>query len=261
MRYRCAGNGTPAVVVEQGMAISMETTFSWSKPVGWAVILPIIAPVTRICVYDRSGLGLSSRMDAPATSLDAARDLHALLGVLHVKPPYVLAGQSLGGMDTLAFARAYPGSVAGMILIDSSHPEQQRRFGQVLPPRQADESDDLRGFRDGPSGPVMGEWFDFRRNSEELRPLPSLGAEPLIVLTRDPTLKVSGGPVPEKWAELTEPVWQQLQADLARLSTNSRHAVVPHAGHNIQFEQPQVVADAILEVVRAVRTHGSLALR
>jgi pimeloyl-ACP methyl ester carboxylesterase len=264
LRYRCAGNGTPTVVVEQGMAISMETIFSWSPPVGWAAILPWIAPVTRMCVYDRAGLGLSSKMSAPATSLDAARDLHALLAALKIGAPYVLAGQSLGGMDALAFASAYPAAVAGMILIDSSHPDQQRRFGQVLPPRQADESEDLRGFRDGPAGPVMGEWFDFRRNSQQMRVLPSLGAEPLIVLTRDPDdprLKAPGGVVPVEWEELTEPVWQQLQGELAGLSKNSRHAVVPHAGHNIQFEQPQVVADAILEVVRAARAGGELAPR
>jgi pimeloyl-ACP methyl ester carboxylesterase len=261
LRYRCAGSGTPTVLVEQGMAISMETTFSWSKPAGWAVILPNIASVTRICVYDRAGLGLSSKMAAPATSLDAARDLHVLLGVLRISPPYVLAGQSLGGMDALAFASAYPDSVVGMILIDSSHPEQQRRFGRVLPPRQADESEVLRGFRDGPDEPVMGEWFDFRRNTEEMHVLPNLEGRPLVVLTRDPGLKVPDGAVPVQWEELTEPVWQELQTELARLSQNSRHVVVPHAGHNIQFEQPQVVADAILDVLRVARTGGSLAPR
>jgi pimeloyl-ACP methyl ester carboxylesterase len=259
LRYRCAGSGTPTVLVEQGMAISMETTFSWSKPVGWAVILPTIASVTRMCVYDRAGLGLSSKKVVPATSLDAAQDLHSLLGVLGITPPYVLAGQSLGGMDALAFAGAYPDSVAGMILIDSSHPDQQRRFEQVLPPRQPDESDVLRGFRDGPRDPLMGEWFDFRRNSEQMRVLPDLGDKPLIVLTRDPALKPLDGPVPVKWEELTEPVWQQLQTELARLSKRSRHVVVSHAGHNIQFEQPQVVADAILDVLHVARTGGSLA--
>jgi pimeloyl-ACP methyl ester carboxylesterase len=60
-----------------------------------------------------------------------------------------------------------------------------------------------------------------------------------------------------QWEELTEPVWQQLQTELATLSKRSRHVVVPHAGHNIQFEQPHVVADAILDVLRVVRTGGS----
>src|SRR5689334_14167833 len=71
LRYRCAGRGTPTVLVEQGMAISVETTFSWKEPVGWAAIFPQISRVTRICVYDRAGLGRSSKLTSPATSLDA----------------------------------------------------------------------------------------------------------------------------------------------------------------------------------------------
>jgi len=61
------------------------------------------------------------------------------------------------------------------------------------------------------------------------------------------------GVVPPQWERLTEPVWQQLQVQLANLSTNSQHKIVPHAGHNIQLEQPQVVIDAILDVVERAR--------
>jgi len=253
LRYKCAGRGTPTVLVEQGMAISVETTFSWKTPVGWAVIFPRISRVTRICVYDRAGLGLSSKLTAPATSLDAARDLHVLLGRLRIPPPYVFAGQSLGGMDALMFADTYPNTVTGMILIDSAHPDQQRRFAEVLPPRGVDESPLLRGFRDGPDAPVMGEWFDFARNSQLMRNFQGLGDRPLIVLTHDPKAIAPGGLVPPQWEELTEPVWQQLQAQLATLSTNSKHIVVDHAGHNIQFEQPQVVVNAILDVIGQVK--------
>jgi pimeloyl-ACP methyl ester carboxylesterase len=261
LRYTCAGRGSPTVLIEQGMAISVETTFSWKEPVGWAVIFPKIARVTRICVYDRAGLGRSSKLTAPATSLDAARDLRALLGGLRIPSPYVLAGQSLGGMDALMFANAYPDTVAGMILIDSAHPDQQRRFAEVLPPRSPNESAALRGFRDGPDAPTMGEWFNFPKNSDLMRNLHDLGDKPLIVLTRDPNATAGGGLVPRQWEELTEPVWQQLQTQLATLSAHSKHIVVNHAGHNIQFEQPQVVVDAILDViqqVRASRERGSV---
>jgi pimeloyl-ACP methyl ester carboxylesterase len=253
LRYRCAGLGSPTVLVEQGMGISVETTFSWKEPVGWAVIFPTISRVTRICVYDRAGLGRSTQLTAPTTSLDAARDLHVLLGRLRIPPPYVLAGQSLGGMDELMFANTYANTVTGMILIDSAHPDQQRRFAEVLPPRSADESPVLRGFRDGPDAPVMGEWFDFPRNSELMRNLQGLEDKPLIVLSHDPKTITHGGLVPPQWEELTEPVWQQLQAQLAALSTNSKHIVVDHAGHNIQFEQPQVVVKAILEVIQQAK--------
>jgi pimeloyl-ACP methyl ester carboxylesterase len=252
-RYRCAGRGRPTVVVEQGMGISVETVFSWEKRVGWAVIFPQVAKVTQVCVYDRAGLGRSTPLNSPATSLDAAHDLHGLLQTLRIAPPYVLAGQSLGGLDALMYAHTYPQAVAGLVLIDSAHPDQAQRFGKVLPPRSPDESAVLRGFRDGPDQPVAGEWFDFPRNSKLMRDLPPVGNKPLIVLTHDPRAVTPGGLVPAEWEHVTEPVWQQLQVELSELSTHSQHTVVDHAGHNIQLEHPEVVTDAIFEVVAQVR--------
>jgi pimeloyl-ACP methyl ester carboxylesterase len=104
-----------------------------------------------------------------------------------------------------------------------------------------------------PAAPFAGEWFNFPANSNLMQQLPNLGNKPLIVLTRDPKGTTPEGPIPSQWWLLTDPVWQQLQVELAGLSTNSQHRVVEHAGHNIQFEQPQVVADAILDVVGQVR--------
>ena len=253
LRYKCAGHGSPTVIIQQGMGISVETVFSWDKPVGWAAILPRIAAVTQVCVYDRAGLGLSSKLEAPGTSLDAARDLHEMLGVLRIPPPYVLAGQSLGGMDALMFAATFPDTLSGLILIESAHPRQQQRFAEVLPPRGANESELLRGFRDGPDEPVMGEWFNFPANSKLFQHLPQLGDKPLVVLTRDPKMVTTGGPVPPEWESVTEPVWQQLQDELAAMSSSSRHIVVDHASHNIQLDSPDSVVDAILGVVKQVR--------
>ena len=67
-----------------------------------------------------------------------------------------------------------------------------------------------------------------------------------------------GGLVPKQWEELAEPVWQQLQAQLTTLSTNSMQLIVGQAGHNIQFEKPQVVIDAILDVVQRVRASRAI---
>ena len=99
----------------------------------------------------------------------------------------------------------------------------------------------------------MGEWFNFPANSKLMRPLRSLGDMPIIVLTHDPSVAKPAGVVPPQWETLIEPVWQQLQVQLASLSTNSQHVIVAHAGHNIQLEQPQVVIDAILKIIDRAR--------
>jgi pimeloyl-ACP methyl ester carboxylesterase len=253
LRYRCEGQGTPAVIVEQGGGISLETVFSWKSPVGWAVIVPKLAKETTVCVYDRAGLGRSSKVTSPRTSFDAAADLQRLLTKIGIAPPYVIAGQSLGGMNARAFASTYPDAVAGLVLIDSSHPDQLERIARVLPPRSADESPFFAGFRDGPDQKALGgEWYDFKANSERLRKAGALGDKPLIVLTRSPHAKQQG-PLPKEWTDAIEPVWSELQKELASLSTNSKHIIASKAGHNIQLDEPDLVLDAILDVVSQVR--------
>src|SRR5688572_1136305 len=101
IRYHCQGIGSPTVIIEQGGGISLENVFSWKQPVGWAALAPKIASLTRVCVYDRVGLGRSSKAQRSRTSFDVASELHALLAREKVMPPYVLAGRSLGGMNAL----------------------------------------------------------------------------------------------------------------------------------------------------------------
>lgn len=53
-------------------------------------------------------------------------------------------------------------------------------------------------------------------------------------------------------------VWREMQAELPRLSSNSLQIVATNSGHFIQFDAPKLVSAAVLEVVRAVRTHARL---
>lgn len=254
MRYYCQGTGSPTVIIEQGGGISVETVFGWKQPVGWAALAPRIASITRICVYDRIGLGRSSKADRARTSFDVAEELHSLLAQEKIYSPYVLAGQSLGGMNAIAFANRYPDEVVGLVLIDSSHPQQLQRTNAVLPPRRTDESEAMRGFRDGPDRTAMGgEWFDFDRNGKEFVNRMSVGNVPLIVLTAAPQPPSDRNPLPREWQLVIEPMHQQLQRELAQVSMDSKHIVAQKAGHNIQIDEPMLVLDAITSVVLRAR--------
>ena len=120
LAYECAGTGRPAVILEPGYTASGIDTYG-------RTILPALARRTRVCTYDRAGDGLSDARPAsvrPLTRATQARELHTLLHLIHVGPPYVLAGHSYGGMITREFAALYPGEVSGMVLLDaSSEPE------------------------------------------------------------------------------------------------------------------------------------------
>ncbi len=81
-----------------------------------------------MCSYDRAGLGWSDSSADPRDAQHMVHELHALLEAAHIAPPYVLAGHSLGGLLILAYTRRYPDEVAGLVFLDSSHPQQKARL-------------------------------------------------------------------------------------------------------------------------------------
>ncbi len=109
MNIYCAGTGSPAVILDAGLG---DTTAVWSRVQG------PIARHTRVCSYDRAGMGFSDPTTSPRDAGAIVRDLHALLGRAGIAPPYVLVGHSLAGLYTRLYADRYPRDVAGLVLID-----------------------------------------------------------------------------------------------------------------------------------------------
>ena len=111
----CHGHGGPTVVLFNGMG---EISAHWARIAG------PVAETTRVCAYDRAGQGWSEDADHPQDGIEAAEDLHTLLTAAGETGPYVLAGHSTGGTYALNYAARYSEQVAGMVLLDSSSPEQ-----------------------------------------------------------------------------------------------------------------------------------------
>ena len=82
-----------------------------------------------------------------------------------------------------------------------------------------------------------------------LRTAGTLGDMPLIVLSRSPNATRLRG-LPVDIAAGIEQVWSELQRDLLNLSTRSVQIVATHAGHNIDEDEPQLVTEAILKLLR-----------
>lgn len=115
LHHRCEGSGAPAVVLEAGIAAS---SVSWSR------VQPEIARFTRVCSYDRAGLAWSEYTAAPRTMAALVNELRLLLQQAGIPPPYVLVGHSFGGIIIRAFARSHPNEVAGLVFVDTLHPEE-----------------------------------------------------------------------------------------------------------------------------------------
>jgi pimeloyl-ACP methyl ester carboxylesterase len=120
LHLRCTGKGSPAVVLEAGTG-----DFS----VIWALVQPGASAFTRVCSYDRGGYAWSDPGVRPRTFGQLALELHAALMRAHVRAPYLLVGQSYGGLVVRGFADRYPGEVSGMVLVDAVHEDQRVVYG------------------------------------------------------------------------------------------------------------------------------------
>ena len=239
---RCTGHRSPTVVFEGGLTTD------------WFALQNQVAPFTRVCSWDHPN-GPWSRSDpapTPRTARDFVADLHTLLRVAHVPGPYVLAGHSNGGLFTQLYASTHPRQVAGLVLIDAVHPAYHKRTLAMLKPLVPPEVwEAVRQDAMTPDHRLLDPervdiWTSERQTRVALRRSP-LRPMPLVVLTHGHP-DGPGGP----FVDQEEALWRQLQRELAQLVPGSRH-LITQSGHNIQLEQPELVLEAIRDVVRAVR--------
>ena len=246
LALHCTGEGSPTVVLETGLGAPSEY---------WAPIQQEIAGLTRVCRFDRAGRGKSDPAANPRTCADMVADLRALLHNASIQAPYVLVGNSVGGMNARLYAYQHPEEVAGIVLVDGSHQDQFTRIVEALPEPEPNSPDSHKGFyrfwagggwRDPANNP---ENVDFVTSREQLRAIHSLGDLPVVVLASGVFLREGlTRTKPEAGPRLHE-IWQDLQRDLANLSSNSVYGVVESSGHFIQRDQPEVVVDAIRRVL------------
>jgi len=272
MHIDCIGQGSPTVILDSGLG---DSYISWHK------VQPQIAQFVRVCSYDRAGLGYSDSGPHPRTSKDIAGELRTLLHNAGVAPPYILVGHSMGGYDVRLYASLYRGEVAGMVLVDSSHPEQRKRLPPALNDLDASwlrEQEFLEftlpfgiprllGFCDTDVKARAAEcnFHSAREAVAEMKTFPvsaaqtaatgSLGNMPLAVISHDPDK-----PQPDLPEDLVKPInsaWQQMQEELAHLSTAGTHVIARNSGHYIQIDRPEVVIEAVRTVVDQARQSPS----
>jgi len=278
----CEGSGEPTVVMDAGLGDSYLT---------WQSIQPLAARSTRVCSYDRAGLGYSDPGPRPRDSRRIVAELHALLQHARLPGPYILVGHSFGGFNTRLFAYTYPEEVAGLVLVDASHEDQWRLF--PAPVRSITESygrdlcrqstraplgiERLRGvtaadtMAAAPAQRSLATTLGFRTPwyaaaCEELRAFPDTSAEevrrarralaiPVYILdgSADFARELEDGGVPSRDADSAAAVWHALHRELLAISPQARLIVARSSSHYVQFDQPDLVLGAIADAIAAAR--------
>jgi pimeloyl-ACP methyl ester carboxylesterase len=281
MTLHCEGSGAPVVIMDAGLG---DGAAAWRKVQGE------IAKTTRVCGYDRAGIGGSSMGPLPRDTASIAADLKALLKAAKLPGPYVLVGHSMGSYDMRMYASRNLKQVAGMVLVDPSADGQMARMAAAAPRLEALQkaayagaarcaemakagtlTPQTEGCRQAPPPdvpPELRDWAKARAGPQnfitvgsELDSFNTLDTPQLLKVKRSfgsiPLIVLTGKPtLPGATAEETEAVykvWVTMHDEMAALSSKGVNRPVPGASHYIQYEKPAVVIGAVNEVVEAVR--------
>lgn len=253
--YECMGEGRPVVLIDYGIA---------GSAVAWRKLQAELAKGTTVCAYDRAGYGWSDPGPSPRTAGQAVEEMQALIEAAGWKGPFVLIGHSFGGFDTRLFAARHPEEVAGLVWLDSSHPEEalqanpQARQGPVTNPiaqtaiHDGDIDDEQAAgaylnTRRKAIFTQMDELSNFKTSARQVLDAGKIPDVPLVVVARD---RAHGQP------EADAMRWQERQRELARLSSRGEFWTAPGSGHEIHRDRPDVVAKAVRRVVEQVRAEA-----
>jgi pimeloyl-ACP methyl ester carboxylesterase len=265
MHIYCTGEGSPTIVLDAG---ANGGTMSWAK------VQEQVSNHTRVCSYDRAGMGWSEPGTKPRTYMKIADELHALLQAAGEEGPYVLVGHSVGAHTVRFFVLEYPTDVAGIVLVDPAH---EKILSTELIPVIQQIQNTYVGYAHGGfwryvlnPGFIMGVEglnvpLEILDNLEVIYSPKSLhtAADELAAMYETvralnaTNIEGAGGDKPTIVLSADNEIAQLTGAlehhnELASLSTRGEQILVP-GGHNIHYEHPEVVAEAIVNIVNAVR--------
>jgi pimeloyl-ACP methyl ester carboxylesterase len=250
----CTGAGAPAVLLEAGLG---------GTSADWGFVQPEVARFTRVCSYDRAGMGYSDPGPSPRTARRIGRELVQLLEHTGSSGPIVLVGASSGGFVARLLASERPALVAGVVLVDASHEDQEIRVPGIAPlvPVLATTGVlRLLGVSFGPPAEALApgtrhlaratrfRTAAYRTTAEEMSAMKLSAAEVRASrrLLTQPMVVITAGLG-------SDTVWRRLQRDQVALSRLGCQVIADRSGHAVVTGQPQLIVESIRGLVERAR--------
>jgi pimeloyl-ACP methyl ester carboxylesterase len=278
MHLFCTGHGAPAIILDAGLG---DDSLIWAK------IQPQLSQLTTVCSYDRAGFGWSQAQPGRRDANSVANQLHSLLRVARVAPPYVLMGHSIAGLYVRAYANRYSAELAGVVLVDGATPLQDDRIPRALVAIQDAQRRRMPWDRlwmrlgwnriTGECTQIMpgferyaawiradtcvpsqitameGELDSERLSGEETVHAGPFASLPVLIVSRDPMVLPSNWPAEVARANST--VWNTMQEEAKSLSPHSRRIIARRSDHYIQVDRPDLLNEAVTGFVTDIRNH------
>ena len=266
---------------DSGATIVFEAGLDWYGHLSWYKVEKAVSRFATTVSYDRAGVLWSERGSEPKTGEAMANDLDALLNKVGVFGPYIVVGHSLAGITTRTFISNHGDNIAGVVLVDASHPEQINRLPEGLTPTippwlvdiansfgvvrlffpeafpNTDVSDRMNTVSSAlvhrSLGALADEYHSVDNLSEEARKITSYGDIPVTVITGTAPDRYDF--IPLEIRDDMERIWNELQKELLMLSTDSQQVLAPKSGHYVQIYQPEIVVEAIRDMVERLENN------
>ncbi|WP_438496896.1 alpha/beta fold hydrolase [Paenibacillus sp. IHBB 3054] len=240
MEYAQSGEGTPAIILINGGSGPIE---------GWHNLFHELAAETAVLAYNRFGVGKSDKPSTPQHGQAVVDALRQLLQLAGLRPPYILVGHSLGGLYANLFARQHPEEIAGVVLLESSHPLDLNI--------NATQSGFIRGInqllRKSDSLTPHKKWDEVNFVDETVQQIAQSGPFPDVSL-----VVVSGTKKPPMMPKQAYQLRTANQQDFLQLSKQSRLIQASRSGHFPQLSEPEIVKQAIQDCLAMARKNQQL---
>lgn len=278
----CSGHGAPTIVLDGGLGDDMTE---------WRAVQTKLAGITKVCSYDRAGLGFSDPGPEPRTASALSDDLEQLLKRAGVHPPYVMVGSSLASLHIQLFTDRHLQQVSGMVLVDPSFEHQVAVYEAATPayiPSAQKQVATLQScisqFRKETPAPGTALYKDcigdpdpdlppdvvsalvahttsdsFRMVASELKEFSGASSDEVDASRRPygdmPLIVLTagnpGGSDPDTL--IRSAIWTRMHDRMASLSSRGTNRIVKGATHHIQLSKPEAVIDAVSDVIAQAR--------
>lgn len=235
LQYSISGSGTTKVVLINGGSGPIE---------GWMKILPEVSKLASVFSYNRFGVGGSDKPKKAQDGTAIVENLREALKIVGFAPPYLLVGHSLGGLYANLFAQLYPTEVAGVVFLESSHPNDislDKYQGKVVKTLNKMLS--------------IFDYFSTKKHFNEVNFVKQTVSQIQQVnfFPDIPVYVITGGKENRMMPKKARQIRSENQRELLSLSAKSKQIIAENSGHFPQLSEPKVVISAIKDAVRQMQ--------